>query len=130
MDIDINLQNVFRELLPMTLKWKKLAEVIGIDNDEIFTNNERNEECLRAVVDLWMKKSPPTWETVTDFLCKIGEDQLAGSVYHKCKTNCSFLANRHNILYPDADIYMTVRELRPRQTPAQIAVCIHSSSCH
>jgi len=82
----INLDILFSELYPMTPKWKQLAEVIGIDEDlvdEIFTNNEGDEECLRAVLEVWMKKSP-TWTTVTDSLNKIGEDQLAGSLYLKC----------------------------------------------
>ena len=73
----------------MTPKWKQLGEVIGIDDDlldEIFTNNERNEECLRAVLEVWMKKSP-TWRAVADSARKIGEEQLAGSLYLKCKDN-------------------------------------------
>ena len=73
----------------MTPKWKQLGEVIGIDDDlldEIFTNNERDEECLRAVLEVWMKKSP-TWGTVADSVQMIGEEQLAGSLYLKCKDN-------------------------------------------
>lgn len=83
----ISLDILFSELYSVVPKWKQLAEVIGIDEDlvdEIFTNNESDEECLRAVLEVWMKKSP-TWRTVTDSLHKIGEDQLAGSLYLKCK---------------------------------------------
>lgn len=83
----INLDILFSELYPMTPKWKQLAEVIGIDEDlvdKIFTKNERDEECLRAVLEVWMKKFP-TWQTVTDSVHRIGEDQLAGSLYLKCK---------------------------------------------
>ena len=81
----------------MNPKWKRLAEVIGIDEDlvdEIDTNNERDEECLRAVLEVLMKKSP-TWTTVTDSLRKIGEDQLAGSLYLKCEIYCFYHTNRH-----------------------------------
>ena len=42
--------------------------------DEIFTNNERNEECLRVMLELWLQKSMnPTWKAVTDALSKIGK---------------------------------------------------------
>lgn len=83
------MDNIFSELTPMSSKWKQLAEVIAIDEDlvdEIFTNNEGDEECLIAVLEVWMKKSL-TWKTVIDSLWKIGEDELAESLPHDCKTH-------------------------------------------
>jgi len=74
----------------MSHKWKQLAEVIAIDEDlvdEIFTNNEGDKVCLRAVLEVWIKKSV-TWKTVIDSLRKIGEDELAESLPHDCKTHC------------------------------------------
>jgi len=88
----VNLDYIFSKLIPMSPKWRQLAEVIGIDEDltdEIFTNNERDEECLRTLLKEWVKKSP-NWRTVIDCLQKIGEDQLAESLSHNCKTHCFF----------------------------------------
>ena len=58
--------------------------------DEIWTNNNgRDEECLKNFLDMWVMKSP-TWNDVTTALQKIGEDELAGSLYVKCKI-CGFV---------------------------------------
>lgn len=81
------MDDIFNKLIPMSHKWKQLVEVIGLDiNDEIFTNNEGDEVCLRAVLEVWIKKSL-TWKTVIDSLRKIGEDELAESLPHDCKTH-------------------------------------------
>ena len=76
----------------MTPKWKQLAEVLGVDEDlidEIFTNNNGiDEECLKDILDVWLKKSTPTWKGVADAAQKTGENQLAESLYHKRKTDC------------------------------------------
>lgn len=53
--------------------------------DEIFTNNETDEECLKDILEVWLEISSPTWEGVADALHKIGEDQLAESLYVKRK---------------------------------------------
>ena len=85
----INLDSLFAVLHPaVTSKWQRLAEVLGMDEDltdEIFTNNETEEECLKDILDVWLKKSSPTWEGVADAVQKNGEDQLAESLYVKCK---------------------------------------------
>ena len=44
--------------------------------DEIFTNNETEDECLRAVLEQWLQIHP-TFEDLSDALQKIGEKQLA-----------------------------------------------------
>ena len=45
--------------------------------DEIFTNNETDEECLKAMLEVWLQKSTnPTWKDVTDALSEIGKNQL------------------------------------------------------
>ena len=78
----------------MNPKWQKFGEMLGMDEDlldEIFTNHERNEECLRDVLDMWVKKSEnPTWRAVTDALQKIGENKLAELLYLKCNQPCCF----------------------------------------
>ena len=50
--------------------------------DEIFTNNETDEECLKVMLEVWLQKSTnPTWKDVTDALSKIGKNQLN----HRCR---------------------------------------------
>lgn len=90
----VNLENLLDALHPaMTPKWQQLAEVLGVDEDlmdEIFTNNSgMDEECLKDILEVWLKKSSPTWKSVADVAQKIGEDQLAESLYHKRKIHHS-----------------------------------------
>ena len=90
----VNFENLFDALDPaVTPKWKQLAEVVRVDEDlidEIFTNNNGiDEECLKDILKVWLKKSSPTWKSVADAVQKTGEDQLAESLYHKCKTHHS-----------------------------------------
>ena len=97
----VNKENLLDALHPaVTPKWRQLAEVVGVDEDlidEIFTNNNGiDEECLKDILDVWLKKSSPTWKGVADALQRIGEDKLAESLYHKRKThhsNCVYLTN-------------------------------------
>ena len=43
--------------------------------DEIYVNNERDEECLRVLLEVWLQKSTnPTWKNVTNALAKIGKN--------------------------------------------------------
>jgi len=73
----------------MDSKWQQLGEMLGMDEDlldEIYTNHEMDEVCLRDMLETWFKKSvSPTWRAVTDALQKIGESQLAESLYLKCE---------------------------------------------
>ena len=66
----------------MTTKWQKLGELLAMDEDlldEIFTNNETDEECLKAMLELWLQKSMnPTWKDVTDALSTIGKNLDVG----------------------------------------------------
>ena len=72
-----------------TDKWKKLGELLRIDEDlldEIFTNNETDEECLKAVLEVWLQKSTNlTWRDVTHALKRIGNVELAESLYHRSR---------------------------------------------
>ena len=73
----------------MTHNWKKLGESLGVDEDfidEIYTI-ETDEECLKKILKVWIKKSSPTWKEVADALQTIGENKLAESLYIKCKTH-------------------------------------------
>lgn len=84
-----NLENLFDALHPsVTPKWQQLGEVLGVKEnliDMIFTNNEMDEECLKEILEVWIKKSSPAWKDVADALRKTGETQLAESLYLKCK---------------------------------------------
>ena len=88
----LTLESLLTELHPtVTPKWPKLGELLGLDEDlldEIFTNTEADEECFRAMLEVWLQKSTnPTWKDVTDALSESGEDQLAEYLYLKCKTS-------------------------------------------
>jgi len=99
------LDNLFSELYPMNSKWQKFGEMLGMDEDlldEIFTYHERDEECLRDMLGMWFKKSEnPTWRAVTDALQKIGEGQLAESMYLKCEQLYCFYVGpkKHKLKY-------------------------------
>ena len=48
--IPFTLKNLIKVLLPVTDKWKDLGEILCVTEnilDEIFTNNEAHEACLR-----------------------------------------------------------------------------------
>ena len=84
----LHLNTLFTKLHPtVTTKWQKLGETLGIDEDlldEIFTNNETEDECLRAVLEQWLQIHP-TFEDLSDALQKIGEKQLAELLYSTSK---------------------------------------------
>ena len=89
----INPENLFAALHPaMTHKWNEFGESLGINEDlidEIYTNSETDEECLKEILDVWIKKSSPTWKEVADSLKSIGEKKLAESLYIKRKLHYS-----------------------------------------
>ena len=91
----LNVENLFAELYPVTSKWEKLGEALGLDEDrldEIFTNNQSEEECLRDMLEVWFKKSyKPTWWKVANALHAIGEGQLAEQLSLMGKTRVAIL---------------------------------------
>ena len=54
--------------------------------DEIFTNNEGDEECLRVMLQLWLRNPRVN---VADALKSIGENQLAELLCLKCEYEVS-----------------------------------------
>ena len=65
-------------------QWKEIAAglVFGEDLiDEIFTNNQTDELCLRHMVEIWVSRLAPSWETLSLALRDIGRNDLA----HKTK---------------------------------------------
>ena len=56
--------------------------------DEIFTNNETDEECIKAMLEVWLQKSlNPSWKDVTDALSKIGKNQLSHLIIDESECN-------------------------------------------
>jgi len=86
----LNVDNLFTELHSLSSEWQKLGEALGLDEDlldEIFTNNESEEECLRVMLEVWFQKSwKPTWRVVANALVAIEENQLARQLDLLCKT--------------------------------------------
>ena len=75
-------------------KWKKLGQQLEIDNPELKTiSNENNDDldCFTAVFDLWKREgSPPyTWATIIDALRTkaVGEKRLANKLEHELVMN-------------------------------------------
>ena len=85
----LTVETLFTKLHPtVTPKWQKLGELLGMDEDlldEIYVNNERDEECLRVLLEVWLQKSTnPTWKIVTNALAKIGKNHCISD-----KSQCS-----------------------------------------
>ena len=86
----LTLETLFTELhLTVTDQWKKLGALLKIDEDlldEIFTINETDEECLKAMLEVWLQKSTNlTWKDVTHALKELGNVELAESLCHRSR---------------------------------------------
>ena len=65
-------------------KWKSLGEALSLDDDivdEIFTNNETDEECLREMLERYLMRSDlkHNWEEIEEALASIEKDSSGGS---------------------------------------------------
>ncbi|MCG8622065.1 MAG: hypothetical protein MJE68_08750 [Proteobacteria bacterium] len=65
-----------RHLLPYSSKWQSLGGALSLDEDrldEIFTNNDRDEDCLKEVLELYMMRSDlkHSWEKIHKALQEI-----------------------------------------------------------
>lgn len=58
---------------------------------EILNNNQRDEECLKGILNMLLKKPSRTRQDLADALREIGKEKLAESLYVKCKTHHLFL---------------------------------------
>ena len=72
----ITTERLFSFLLPHASKWQYLGLALLLDEDrldEVFTNNERDEDCLQEMLELYMKRSDlnHSWEEVQVALEKI-----------------------------------------------------------
>ena len=65
----ITTDRLFLFLLPHASKWQSLGEALSLEDDpldEVFTNNEREEDCLQEMLELYMLRSDldHSWEEV------------------------------------------------------------------
>ena len=61
-------------------RWKEIAEGLEFDEDlidEIDTNKDTDEGCLRVCVEIWVTKLQPSWEKLSHALKELGEVELA-----------------------------------------------------
>ena len=75
-------ENLLPLLHSIASEWHSLGEALSLDEDrldEIFTNNETDEACLRDMLELYEKKSDSqyTWEEIVAVLKKIGQEEIA-----------------------------------------------------
>ena len=78
------LEYLLRELLPLASKWQSLGEALSLDEerlDEIFTNNETDEDCLRVTLEVYMTRPDldHSWEEIQEVVRKIGGDVSDGT---------------------------------------------------
>ena len=78
--------NLFDQLWPLHDKWQKLGDVMSLSEDlldEIFTNNEDDESCLREILELYMKVGDRqhTWDEIHSFVKAVGDENLADKIY-------------------------------------------------
>ena len=98
----LTVDNLFDQLWPLCDKWLKLGGVMLLSEDlldEIFTNNEDNESCLRDLLEFYMKagERQHTWDEIHSFVKAVGDEKLADKIYgiHIQPCKIGFL----NVLY-------------------------------
>ena len=72
----LTVELLLSHLLPHSSKWQSLGEVLSLDEDrldEIFTSNDREEDCLREMLKLYMMRSDldHSWEEIDAAFKKI-----------------------------------------------------------
>ena len=90
----VTTDRLFSFLLPHASKWQSLGETLSLDKDrledEVFTNNETDEACLREMLELYMMRSDldHSWEEVHTALEKIESfSELPYSICSKYYSN-------------------------------------------
>ena len=87
-------ENLLTTLHSICSKWKKLGMVMSMDDDhldQVFTNNEEDEACLRDLLERYMDNSDfqHNWEEIVAILKEMDENALASDIYdlhvHPCK---------------------------------------------
>ena len=89
-----NLDHLFSYLLPVLSKWQSLGKALSLDEDiidEIYTNNETDEECLRDMLRRRLMRTDLklSWEEINEALKKVNES--GGETEEKCDHQPSLL---------------------------------------
>ena len=68
-NLPLTVERLFPALLYLASKWQSLGEALSLDKDrldEIFTNNETDEACLREMLEVYMMRSDlkHSWEEI------------------------------------------------------------------
>ena len=90
-------ENLLRILHPICSKWKKLGMAMSMDDDhldQVFTNNEGDEACLRDLLERYMDNGDfqHNWEETVNFLKRIDELSLASDIYKLHVYPCEFVS--------------------------------------
>ena len=77
-DPPFTVEHIFPMLLFMAPKWEALGEALSLDEDlldEVSTNNENDEACLRVMLEFYMKRSDlkHSWEEIREAMRKVEE---------------------------------------------------------
>ena len=77
-DLPLTVEKLFPALLHLAPKWQSLGEALSLDEDrldEIFTNinNEKDEEYLREMLEVYMMRSDPkhNWKEIKEAVQKV-----------------------------------------------------------
>jgi hypothetical protein len=92
----VTTDQLFSFLLPYASKWQPLGEALSLDEDrldEIFTNNEREEDCLQVMLELYMMRSDldHSWEEIQAALEKIESNSELCALSTYCYTLYVFI---------------------------------------
>ena len=79
------MENLLPLLRSIASKWHSLGEALSLGEDrldEIFTNNETDEACLRDILEFCDEQSDSqyTWEEIVAVLIKIGQKEIAEKI--------------------------------------------------
>lgn len=74
----MTIESLIPRLLPVVTKWKEVGEALSLDEDyldEIFTNNETDEECLQAMLELYFNNSDfdHSWKEIERAVVSVSE---------------------------------------------------------
>ena len=77
-DPPFTVEHILPALLFMASKWQAVGEALSLDEDrldEVFTNNETEEACLRVMLEHYMERSDlkHNWEEVRGAMRKVEE---------------------------------------------------------
>ena len=88
--VPFGLEHLLATLISMgvVFRWKDLGEALSLDEDiidEIFTNNETDEECLRDMLERYLMRldKKHSWEEIHMTLKRIEERESTQSEYNE-----------------------------------------------